>query len=89
MQDAVCAAPGVDWSAQRLASTAHVTPRHLARLFQAHVGLSPRAYVEHVRRGLAQHALDRGASPLDAARLAGFETPRRLRQALNRPAAPR
>ncbi len=89
VQDAVCAAPGVDWSAQRLASTAHVTPRHLARLFQAHVGLSPRAYVEHVRRGLAQHALDRGASPLDAARLAGFETPRRLRQALNRPAAPR
>ena len=84
VQDAVCAEPGAAWSAERLATTAHVTPRHLARLFHEHVGLSPRAYVEHVRRGLAQHALDRGASAIDAARLAGFETPRRLRQALNR-----
>jgi len=84
VQDAVCAAPGEDWTAERLASTAHVTPRHLARLFQEHVSLSPRAYVEHVRRGLAQHALAGGASNADAARLAGFETTRRLRQALQR-----
>jgi len=48
------------------------------------VSLSPRAYVEHVRRGLAQHALASGASAVDAARLAGFETTRRLRQALSR-----
>jgi len=84
VQDAVCAAPDTDWTAERLASTAHVTPRHLARLFHEHVSLSPRAYVEHVRRGLAQHALASGASAVDAARLAGFETTRRLRQALSR-----
>lgn len=89
VQDAVCAAPGADWTAERLASTAHVTPRHLARLFHEHVQLSPRAYVEHVRRGLAQHALAGGASSADAARLAGFETTRRLRQALNRQASAR
>ena len=86
VQDAVCAAPSADWTAQRLAAAAHVTPRHLARLFQAHVCLSPRAYVEHVRRGLAQHALAGGASTADAARLAGFDSPRRLRQALSRQA---
>ena len=89
VQDAVCAAPGTDWTAQRLAAAAHVTPRHLARLFHMHVRLSPRAYVEHVRRGLAEHALAGGASTSDAAQLAGFDNPRRLRQALNRQASPR
>jgi len=84
VQDAVCAAPATDWTAQRLAAAAHVTPRHLARLFHEHVRLSPRAYVEHVRRGLAQHALAGGASNADAAQLAGFDSPRRLRQALQR-----
>ena len=84
VQDAVCAAPAIDWTAQRLAAAAHVTPRHLARLFHTHVRLSPRAYVEHVRRGLAQHALAGGASNADAAQLAGFDSPRRLRQALQR-----
>jgi transcriptional regulator GlxA family with amidase domain len=87
VQDAVCAAPGADWTAERLAASAHVTPRHLARLFHAHVRLSPRAYVEHVRRGLAQHALAGGASTSAAAQLAGFDSPRRLRQALSRQAS--
>ncbi len=84
VQDAVCGAPGAEWTAQRLAAAAHVTPRHLARLFHTHVQLSPRDNVEHVRRGLAQHALASGASTADAAQLAGFDTTRRLRQALNR-----
>ena len=84
VQDAVCAAPATDWTAERLAAAAHVTPRHLARLFSEHVQLSPRAYVEHVRHGLAQHALAGGASNADAAQLAGFDSTRQLRQALNR-----
>ena len=88
VQDAVCAAPEADWTAERLAETAHVTPRHLARLFHTHVMLSPRDYVEHVRRGLARHALAGGASNTDAARLAGFDSPRRLRQALKRKSSP-
>jgi len=87
VQDAVCAAPGTDWTAQRLAAAAHVTPRHLARLFHTHVRLSPRAYVEHVRRGLAQHALAGGASSADAAQLAGFDSTRQLRQAMHRQGA--
>jgi methylphosphotriester-DNA--protein-cysteine methyltransferase len=43
--------------------------------------------VEHVRRGLAEHALAAGASTADAAQLAGFDSTRRLRQALNRQAS--
>ncbi len=84
VQDAVCANPSLDWTAERLAATAHVTPRHLARLFREHAGLSPRGYVEHVRCALARHAIARGAANTAAARLAGFATPRRLRQALAR-----
>jgi len=84
VQDAVCAEPALDWTAERLAQAAHVTPRHLARLFRAHAGLSPRGYVEHVRSALAQHALTRGAAAATAAQIAGFGTPRRLRQALAR-----
>jgi transcriptional regulator GlxA family with amidase domain len=87
VQDAVCAEPAHDWTAERLAVAARVTPRHLARLFREHVGLTPRAYVEHVRSALARHAIAQGAAPVKAAELAGFGSRRRLRRALNRPAA--
>lgn len=84
VQDAVCARPGADWSAPQLAAVAHVTPRHLARLFNAHARMSPRDYVEHVRSSLARHALEGGATPTTAAQLAGFDSARRLREALGR-----
>jgi transcriptional regulator GlxA family with amidase domain len=84
VQDAVCADPAQDWTVQRLADVAHVTTRHLARLFRDHVGLSPRAYVEHVRAAIARHALERGATSNKAAALAGFGTTRRLRRAIVR-----
>jgi transcriptional regulator GlxA family with amidase domain len=84
VQDAVCAEPALDWTAERLADAAHVTPRHLARLFREHVGLTPRDYVEHVRSALARHAMAQGAATGKAAELAGFGTPRRLRRALSR-----
>lgn len=84
VQDAVCAEPAQDWTAERLAEAAHVTPRHLARLFREHVGMSPRDYVEHVRAALAQQAINNGASAPAAAELAGFASARQLRQALGR-----
>ncbi|MEX8493893.1 DJ-1/PfpI family protein, partial [Sphaerotilus sp.] len=49
VQDAVCATPAAPWDSRRMAAVAHVTERHLARLFRLHAGLSPRAYVEQVR----------------------------------------
>lgn len=84
VQDAVCADPARPWSGRELAGVAHVTERHLGRLFLAHVGLSPRDYVERIRVALARQALAQGTPEAQAATLAGFSTPRHLRQALAR-----
>jgi transcriptional regulator GlxA family with amidase domain len=84
VQEAVAERPVEDWSAEALAAVAHVTPRHLARLFRQHTGLSPRDYVEHVRAALARQALSRGASAPQAAALAGFSNDRQWRRARSR-----
>lgn len=84
VQDAVCAAPAEPWGSARMAAAAHVTERHLARLFRRHAGVSPRSYVEGVRAALAGQALAQGSSHPQAARLAGFSTPRQMRAALAR-----
>lgn len=49
VQDLGCERPAEDWSLARMAAAAHVTPRHLSRLFVQHAGLSPREHVERVR----------------------------------------
>jgi transcriptional regulator GlxA family with amidase domain len=84
VQDAICAEPARPWDAQRLAEVAHVTPRHLGRLFQAQTGLSPRDYLERIRLAVAEQALARGAGPEAAARAAGFSGPRQWRAASSR-----
>jgi transcriptional regulator GlxA family with amidase domain len=84
VQEAVCEAPGRDWDAEALAAVAHVTPRHLARLFREHTGLTPRDYVEHVRVALAQQALRAGAATQQAVALAGFASDRQWRRARGR-----
>jgi transcriptional regulator GlxA family with amidase domain len=88
VQDAVCAAPAEAWDSDRLAAVAHVTPRHLGRLFREHTGLSPRAWVEQVRTALAAQALAQGHDLRQARELAGFASTRQLRQALARQGAP-
>ena len=81
VQNAVCERPGHDWDVPALAAVAHVTPRHLARLFKDHAGISPRDYVEHVRSGLAEQAIARGLPTAQAVELAGFGTDRQFRRA--------
>jgi transcriptional regulator GlxA family with amidase domain len=81
VQNAVCEHPGHEWDVPALAAVAHVTPRHLARLFKDHAGLSPREYVEHVRSGLAEQAIARGLPTSQAVELAGFGTDRQFRRA--------
>jgi transcriptional regulator GlxA family with amidase domain len=81
VQNAVCERPRDAWDVPALAAVAHVTPRHLARLFKDHAGISPRDYVERVRSGLAQQALARGLSTTQALDLAGFGTDRQWRRA--------
>lgn len=84
VQDAVSLAPTRDWPVEALAEVADVTTRHLTRLFRQHTGLSPRAWVEHVRVTLARQALARGASAQQAALLAGFASDRQWRRARQR-----
>jgi transcriptional regulator GlxA family with amidase domain len=81
VQNAVCERPREEWDVPALAEVAHVTPRHLARLFKQHAGVSPRDYVEQVRRGLAEQALARGLSTPQALELAGFGSDRQWRRA--------
>jgi len=81
VQNAVCDAPGAPWTLPALARVAHVTPRHLGRLFQAHAGVSPRDYVEQVRHGLTAQALARGLPLARAIELGGFGSDRQWRRA--------
>jgi transcriptional regulator GlxA family with amidase domain len=81
VQNAVCERPSHAWDVPALAEVAHVTPRHLARLFKDHAGVSPRDYVERIRSGLAEQALARGLSTAKAMELAGFGTDRQFRRA--------
>jgi len=80
VQDAVCEQPSADWSLQRLAEVAHVTPRHLTRLFGEHVGRSPRQYVESVRVALAERALQGGQVTKQAIAAVGIAGDRQWRR---------
>jgi transcriptional regulator GlxA family with amidase domain len=89
VQDAVCERPTHAWSADALAQVAHVTPRHLGRLFREQAGISPREYVERIRTALAHQALRQGATVQGASDLAGFSSTRQWRRARSRNAAGR
>ncbi|GAA0755688.1 helix-turn-helix domain-containing protein [Ideonella azotifigens] len=88
VQNAVVDAPGEDWTLDRMAALAHVTPRHLSRLFQQHAGLSPREHVEQVRLALAVEARAAGLAGKQAAALGGFSSERQWRRARQRSASP-
>ncbi|MBO9686037.1 MAG: helix-turn-helix domain-containing protein [Mitsuaria chitosanitabida] len=80
VQDAICAQPGADWSLTRMAAVAHVTPRHLTRLFSQHGGTTPLDYLRAIRLELARRELARGARPAQAALAAGFSSDQQLRR---------
>ena len=80
VQDAVSDDPAGDWTLARLAAVAHVTPRHLSRLFSQHVGRSPRDFVEGVRLALAERAVDAGHAPKQALAAAGIAGDRQWRR---------
>ncbi len=86
VQNAVLDGPGEDWTLQRMAAVAHVTPRHLTRLFREHAGTTPREHVEQVRLALAEQARGAGLQTKQAVSLAGFRTDRQWRRARQRAA---
>ncbi|WP_431263605.1 GlxA family transcriptional regulator [Roseateles chitinivorans] len=84
VQDAVCGDPRADWSLARMAEVAHVTPRHLTRLFTQHGGTTPLDYLRAIRLELARRELQRGARPAQAALAAGFSSDQQLRRTRRR-----
>lgn len=87
VQSAVCERPAEDWTLARLAEAAHVTPRHLGRLFQEHAGLTPRDYVERVRVAMVNEARAAGRTLQQALVMAGFASDRQWRRARSRVSA--
>ncbi len=84
VQDAVCQQPAAAWSLAQMAAVAHVTPRHLSRLFDQHVGRSPREYVEGVRVASARRAIEAGRPTKHALAEAGFQGARQWRRVRGR-----
>lgn len=78
--DAVAADPAGDHSVTALASRAHVSPRHLSRLFRQELGSSPSKYVEGVRVDAAIRLLHAGQSVTACAQQVGVGSPETLRR---------
>lgn len=84
VQDAVSQAPQAEWDVPRMAETGHTSPRHLARLFEEHAGITPLAYLQQIRLAVAEAALQSGRNVTQAAQMAGFSSDTQLRRAWRR-----
>ena len=77
--------PRADLDLAALAKVAGVSPRHLSRLFQSELRMSPAAYVELTRVDIARGLLEDSTSPIKAIAFAsGFGSIATLRRALLR-----
>lgn len=83
-QDALTAEPQRGWHLADIAAMVHVSPRHLTRLFQEHLGISVRNYLEQLRLAIAQQWLRQGRGVEHAAIAAGFSSPRQFHRAKQR-----
>lgn len=88
VQDAVSQMPQAEWTVARMAECGHTSPRHLARLFDEHAGISPLAFLQRIRLAVAQAALRSGHNVTQAAHLAGFSSDTQLRRAWHRHGQP-
>lgn len=80
-QDAIMADPARDWSLPGLAEIAHLSERHLSRLFRDHVGQSVVDYVNLMRVTLAQELLKQSRLDIESlAHRAGFASSRHMRR---------
>jgi transcriptional regulator GlxA family with amidase domain len=84
VQDALNAEPGRDWDMAAMSAIAHVTERHLLRLFLGHAGVSPLRYLQEIRLLHARQSLEHGASVARAAEEAGFRSGSQMRRAWSR-----
>jgi transcriptional regulator GlxA family with amidase domain len=78
--DSVAADPAADHSVAALAARAHLSARHLSRLFHQELGSSPAKYVESVRVDAAMRLLHLGESVTVCAQRVGVGSPETLRR---------
>lgn len=80
-QDAIVANPAAEWSLATLAKLAHVSERHLSRLFREHAGVSVVDYINLMRVNLAADILAHSRLDMEAvAERSGFASARHLRR---------
>jgi transcriptional regulator GlxA family with amidase domain len=82
--NAVLAAPHLDHTAATMARLADLSTRHLTRIFQSQLGMSPAAFVEASRLELAKTLLLSGESITATAQAAGFGSDDTLRRTFTR-----
>ena len=90
-QDALAADPGREWSLEGLAHEAHLSPRHLSRLFPLHAGMTVTDAVTRARVALARDLLSQTRLDMESvAERAGFGSARHMRRVWRRfyPAPP-
>ncbi|MBP2548341.1 transcriptional regulator GlxA family with amidase domain [Neorhizobium galegae] len=81
VQDAIMADPAADWPVARLTAVAHLSERHLSRLFREHAGLSLIDYVNQMRVALARDLISQTRLDLEnVAARCGFSSARHLRR---------
>ncbi|AMS22927.1 AraC family transcriptional regulator [Pseudomonas synxantha] len=81
VQDAIAAAPCEAWTVTRMAALACTGSRHLGRLFQEHVGISPLDYLHRLRLAVARELLAESDLAIETiAERAGFGSARHLRR---------
>jgi transcriptional regulator GlxA family with amidase domain len=81
VQRAVLENVAADHSVEAMASRAHMSPRHFARVFRAETGLTPARYVERVRLEAARRRLEDTSEPLGSVAAAcGFSTGETMRR---------
>ena len=85
VQDAVIRDPARAWTLPQLAREACASPRHLARLFHEHAGISPMTYVRKVRMAAAKEIVHGSQHQLGrVAEMVGFASEEQLRRAWRR-----
>ncbi len=83
-QNVISADPESAWQVEDVAAKAHISSRHLTRLFRQYLGISVRDYHEQLRIAVARQRMQQGFGLEKAALAAGFSSGRQLRRALQR-----
>jgi len=83
-QNLMAAEPESPWQVEAVAARAHISGRHLTRLFRQHLGISVRDYHEQLRIAVAQQRIQQGSGIEKAALAAGFSSGRQFRRAQER-----